>query len=126
MINNNKSFIIGEIGINHNGDLRLAKKIILEAKNSGFNIVKFQKRNPDISTPNSKKDIMRNTPWGTISYLAYKKKIEFGEKQFQEISKYCKKIGIEWLGWCGPPTWWNGTVAQPFGVHTMCLGDLWA
>ncbi len=74
MINNNKSFIIGEIGINHNGDLRLAKKIILEAKNSGFNIVKFQKRNPDISTPNSKKDIMRNTPWGTISYLAYKKK----------------------------------------------------
>lgn len=97
MINNNKSFIIGEIGINHNGDLRLAKKIILEAKNSGFNIVKFQKRNPDISTPKSKKDIMRNTPWGTISYLAYKKKIEFGEKEFQEISKYCKKIGIEWF-----------------------------
>jgi N-acetylneuraminate synthase len=92
-----KALIIGEIGINHNGSLTLAKKIILLAKESGFDYVKFQKRNPDISTPINKKNVLRDTPWGRISYLDYKKKIEFNEKQYKELNKYCKKINIKWF-----------------------------
>ena len=92
-----KIYLIGEIGINHNGSVKIAKKIISEAKKRGFNAVKFQKRNPDVSTPNKKKYEIRNTPWGNLTYLDYKKKIEFGEKEFDEIDKYCKKINIDWF-----------------------------
>ena len=92
-----KIYIIGEIGINHNGSIKIAKKIISEAKKRGFDAVKFQKRNPDVSTPNEKKYEIRNTPWGNLTYLDYKKKIEFGEKEFNEIEKYCKKINIDWF-----------------------------
>ncbi len=92
-----KIYIIGEIGINHNGSIKIAKKIISEAKKRGFDAVKFQKRNPDISTPNKKKYEIRNTPWGNLTYLDYKKKIEFEEKEFDEIDKYCKKINIDWF-----------------------------
>jgi len=84
-------FLIAEIGINHNGSLKLAKQLIDLAKESGFNAVKFQKRNPDISTPEYQKEKLRQTPWGEISYLEYKKKIEFGKKEFDEIHRYCKK-----------------------------------
>ena len=94
---NIKPFLIGEIGINHNGSLQNAKKLIDLAKNCGFSAVKFQKRNPDISTPENQKDKLRQTPWGEISYLNYKKKIEFGKKEFNEINKYCKKKKIIWF-----------------------------
>ncbi len=93
----NKYYLIGEIGINHNGDIKIAKQIILQAKKFGFDAVKFQKRNPDISTPENKKFEIRNTPWGNISYLDYKKKIEFDRKKYDEIDKYCKKIKIDWF-----------------------------
>ena len=92
-----KAFLIAEIGINHNSSVKLAKKLIDLAKNSGFDAVKFQKRNPDISTPESQKLKIRNTPWGDITYLAYKKKIEFGLKEYKEIDKYCKKLKIIWF-----------------------------
>ena len=71
-----KPFLIAEIGINHNGSIKLAKKLIDLACKYGFDAVKFQKRNPDISTPENQKVLMRDTPWGYISYLEYKKKIE--------------------------------------------------
>ena len=90
-INLLKPFLIAEIGINHNGSLKLAKQLIDLAKESGFNAVKFQKRNPDISTPENQKNKFIQTPWGEISYLDYKKKIEFGKKEFDEINRYCKK-----------------------------------
>lgn len=90
-------FLIAEIGINHNGSLKLAKKMIDIAKKNNFSAVKFQKRNPDISTPEKQKEVLRNTPWGTITYLQYKKKIEFGLKDFNEINRYCKKLNIEWF-----------------------------
>lgn len=93
-------FLIAEIGINHNGSLKLAKKMIDIAKKNNFSAVKFQKRNPDISTPEKQKEVLRNTPWGTITYLQYKKKIEFGLKDFNEINRYCKKLNIEWF--CSP------------------------
>ena len=92
-----KPFLIAEIGINHNGSIQLAKKLIDLAKNYGFDAVKFQKRNPDVSTPDYLKDTIRSTPWGEITYLKYKKKIEFGYKEFKEIDKYCKKKKIIWF-----------------------------
>ena len=89
--NYKKPFLIAEIGINHNGSIKLAKKLIDLACKHNFDAVKFQKRNPDVSTPKNQKGLMRDTPWGYISYLEYKKKIEFGIKEFNEIDKYCKK-----------------------------------
>ena len=89
--------IISELGINHNGSVKLAKRIIDLAKKYNFNAVKFQKRNPDVSVPNHLKSKMRESPWGYISYLEYKKKIEFGYKEFQIIDRYCKKKGIYWF-----------------------------
>ena len=89
--------IIAEIGINHNGDIKLAKKLMKLAKDCGCHFVKFQKRTPNITTPDSKKENLRETPWGLITYLEYKKKIEFGLKEFQEIDRYSKKIGIGWF-----------------------------
>ena len=80
-------FLIAEIGINHNGSIKSAKRLIDLAKETGFDAVKFQKRNPDISTPENQKSKIRNTPWGDISYLDYKKKIEFGLKEFKWLSK---------------------------------------
>ena len=69
-----KPFLIGEIGINHNGSIELAKKLIDLAKESGFDAVKFQKRNPNVSTPELQKHKIRQTPWGELTYLQYKKK----------------------------------------------------
>ena len=92
-----KPFLIGEIGINHNGSIDLAKKLIELAVSSGFDAVKFQKRDPDISTPEEQKLKLRQTPWGDMTYLDYKKKIEFGENEFNEIDKFCKKKKIIWF-----------------------------
>jgi len=99
MSHNSKSkpFLIAEIGINHNGSIKLAKKLIDLAKKYNFDAVKFQKRDPDVSTPDVQKNAMRETPWGYISYLEYKKKIEFSYKEFKEIDKYCKKKKIHWF-----------------------------
>tara|TARA_A100001011_G_scaffold398093_1_gene501324 strand:- start:53 stop:931 length:879 start_codon:yes stop_codon:yes gene_type:complete len=100
-INNNDGvYFIGEVGINHNGDLDIAKKIILEAKKAGFSAVKFQKRNPDLSTPEDMKDKLRETPWGEMTYLAYKHRIEFGKKEYDEIAKYCLELEIDWFASC--------------------------
>jgi N-acetylneuraminate synthase len=92
-----KKFLIAEIGINHNGSIALAKKLIKKSKEAGFDAVKFQKRTPEICVPNNKKNIIRETPWGVMTYLDYKKKIEFGKKEYDEINKFCKKIKIEWF-----------------------------
>ena len=89
--------LIAEIGINHNGDIKIAKKLIEKAKLAGFDAVKFQKRTPDICIPENKKNEPRNTPWGLITYLEYKKKIEFNSKEYNEINKFCKKIKIDWF-----------------------------
>jgi len=91
-----KVYIIAEIGINHNGDLDTAKKLINIASAAGCDIVKFQKRNPDICVPEHQKSIKRVTPWGKISYIDYKHKLEFGRKEYDEIDMYCYKQGIKW------------------------------
>ena len=86
IINENSfPYIIAEIGINHNGDLQIAKKLIDAANACLWNCVKFQKREPDIAVPEEQKNRMRDTPWGRITYLEYKKKIEFGKPHEDEL-----------------------------------------
>ena len=76
-----KPYLIAEIGINHNGDLNVAKKLIDAAHACSWDCVKFQKRNPDISVPEHQKNEPKDTPWGKMTYLEYKKKIEFEKKE---------------------------------------------
>lgn len=91
-----KVYIIAEIGLNHNGDLSIAKKLIDVACVAGCDAVKFQKRNPDICVPEHQKNILKDTPWGKITYLEYKYKMEFHKKEYDEIDKYCKEKSIQW------------------------------
>ena len=91
-----KTYIIAEIGINHNGDMKVAKKLIDIAAVAGCDAVKFQKRNPDVCVPEHQKDVMRDTPWGEMTYLEYKYKVEFGKEEYDEIDSYCKTQGIKW------------------------------
>jgi N-acetylneuraminate synthase len=94
---NNEVFVIAEIGINHNGDIELAKKLIDVAVEAGCDAVKFQKRNPDKCVPEHQKKIMKETPWGMMTYLDYKKKIEFEKKEYDVIDAYCKSKKILWF-----------------------------
>jgi len=89
-------FITAEIGINHNGDLNIAKKLIDVASFAGCDAVKFQKRNPKVCVPPDQANTMRETPWGTMTYLEYRYRLEFGEEAYDEIDRYCAEKGIEW------------------------------
>jgi N-acetylneuraminate synthase len=91
-----KTYIIAEIGINHNGSMDNAKKLIDLASVAGCDAVKFQKRNPDVCVPEHQKKKIRETPWGTMTYIDYKHKVEFEKKEYDEINKYCKAKNIEW------------------------------
>ena len=91
-----KTYIIAEIGINHNGSMENAKKLIDIAAVAGCDAVKFQKRNPDVCVPEHQKGVMRDTPWGRMTYLDYKYRVEFGKEEYDEIDAYCKARGIEW------------------------------
>ena len=94
------TFITGEIGINHNGDLSIAKRLIDVAVMAGCDAVKFQKRSPDQAVPPEYKNIQRDTPWGIISYLEYRHKVELDYEQYQEIDHYCREKGILWYASC--------------------------
>lgn len=91
------AYIIGEIGINHNGDIDVAKKLMEVAKNAGADAVKFQKRTPELCVPEHQRNQMRDTPWGYITYLDYRYKVEFGEEAYTEIDRFAKEIGIDWF-----------------------------
>ena len=99
-ITKKRAFFIAEIGINHNGDVKNALKLIESSKLAGCDAVKFQKRTPKIATPKTSWNIMRDTPWGKMKYIDYKKKIEFGKKEYDIINKFCNKIGILWTASC--------------------------
>lgn len=90
-------YVVAEIGINHNGDLEIAKRMIRLAYSAGVNAVKFQKRTPEICVPLEEQSKMRDTPWGYMSYLDYKKRIEFGKEEYMEIDALCKDLGIDWF-----------------------------
>lgn len=97
LVNNTSlPYLIAEIGINHNGDLSIAKRLLDASFATGWNCAKFQKREPEIAVPEAQKNVMRETPWGTMTYLEYKKKIEFGKEEYDYIDKYCKEKPIAW------------------------------
>lgn len=91
----NRTKVIAEIGINHNGDVELAKRLIDASIVAGCDYVKFQKRTPDLCVPEAQKDKMRSTPWGEMKYIDYKKKIEFEKEQYDELYAYISNKPIE-------------------------------
>jgi N-acetylneuraminate synthase len=91
------AYVIAEIGLNHNGDVELAKKLIDVAADAGADAVKFQKRTPEIATPEHMRDVTRETPWGTMTYLEYRRRVEFDRDQYIEISDHALLRGLEWF-----------------------------
>lgn len=91
-----KPYMIAEVGINHNGDMQIAKKLIDASFACSWDCVKFQKRNPDVCVPENQKSVKRNTPWGEMTYLEYKYRVEFSKKQYDYIDTYCKEKPIDW------------------------------
>lgn len=93
---NSSPYMIAEIGINHNGDIQIAKKLIDAANATGWDNVKFQKRTPELAVPEAQKTVPRETPWGTMTYLEYKYRVEFEKEQYDIIDAYCKDKGMTW------------------------------
>ncbi|MFD7919186.1 N-acetylneuraminate synthase family protein [Streptomyces sp. NPDC059740] len=90
-------YVTGEIGINHNGELDNAFALIDAAAEAGCDAVKFQKRTPEVCTPRDQWEIERDTPWGRMTYIDYRHRVEFDEDGYQAISEHCKKRGIDWF-----------------------------
>ena len=95
-MNINKPYLIAEIGINHNGDINIAKKLINNAKQCGFDSVKFHKRTIEIVYDKKTLDSPRESPWGKTT-RDQKVGLEFEKKEYDEINKFCKEIGIDWF-----------------------------
>ncbi len=93
-------YIIAEIGINHNGSLKKAMKLVKSARNAGCDCVKFQKRTPELCVPKDQWNIERDTPWGRMSYIEYRHKVELSVSDYEQIDEYCRKKGIDWTASC--------------------------
>ena len=109
-------YIVGEIGINHNGDVDVVKKLIDVAADTGLNAVKFQKRTPELCVPRDQWDIERDTPWGVMKYIDYRYKVEFNEAEYKEISDYCASKGVDWFA----SPWDEEAVNFLEGFDTLC------
>jgi len=94
--NLDKPYFIGEIGINHNGDIEICKKLIDAVNACNCDAVKFQKRNPDVCVPEHQKSVIRDTPWGKMTYLKYKYKVEFEKPEYDKINLYSKEKPLDW------------------------------
>ncbi len=90
-------YVIAEIGLNHNGDVELAKRLVDVAADAGAQAVKFQKRTPGISTPEHMREVRRETPWGEMSYLEYRYRVEFDREQYIEIGDHATMRGLDWF-----------------------------
>jgi N-acetylneuraminate synthase len=90
-------YITGEIGINHNGELSNAFALIDQAAAAGCDAVKFQKRTPEICTPRDQWEIERDTPWGRMTYIDYRHRVEFGVEEYAAIDDYARQRGIAWF-----------------------------
>jgi N-acetylneuraminate synthase len=93
-------YLIAEIGINHNGSLEIAKQLIRGAAQAGCDCVKFQKRTPELCVPPEQRAVERETPWGRLTYLDYRRRVEFGTAEYDEIDRYCREQGIAWTASC--------------------------
>jgi N-acetylneuraminate synthase len=93
-------YIIAEIGINHNGSLDLAKMLIKGAKDAGADAVKFQKRTPELCVPQDQWNLERDTPWGRMSYIDYRRRVEFTAEDYADIDRYCQELDIDWTASC--------------------------
>ncbi|QDZ14941.1 N-acetylneuraminate synthase family protein [Humibacter ginsenosidimutans] len=93
----NPVYVIGEIGLNHNGDVEIAKRLIDVAADAGAQAVKFQKRTPAISTPEHMKNTPRQTPWGEMTYLEYRYRVEFDRDQYVELGDHATMRGLDWF-----------------------------
>ena len=91
------AYIIAEIGINHNGDLQNALRLVDAAAHAGADAVKLQKRTPELCVPPDQRQQMRDTPWGYISYLDYRHRVEFDEAAYRTIDAHCREKGIQWF-----------------------------
>jgi N-acetylneuraminate synthase len=91
------AYLIAEIGLNHNGDVEIAKRLVDVAADAGAQAVKFQKRTPAISTPEHMRDVPRETPWGTMTYLEYRYRVEFDREQYIEIGDHATVRGLDWF-----------------------------
>jgi N-acetylneuraminate synthase len=111
------TYVIAEIGINHNGSLDIAKRLIAVAKAIGCDAVKFQKRNPEKCVPADQRDQMRETPWGYISYMEYRHRVELGEDDFRQIDQYCREHNIAWFVSC----WDTDSVDFIRAFRTPCI-----
>jgi N-acetylneuraminate synthase len=94
------AYLVAEIGVNHNGELELAKRLIDAAIAAGCDAVKFQKRTPELAVPPEQRDVLRETPWGVITYMEYRHQVEFGQSEYEAIDSYCAMKGIEWFASC--------------------------
>lgn len=93
-------YVIAEIGINHNGDLEMAKRMVDGAVRAGCDAVKFQKRTPELCVPKDQWHVERDTPWGRMTYLDYRYKVEFGLPEYADIDRHCRAAGIDWFASC--------------------------
>ncbi len=93
-------YVIAEIGINHNGSLDVARKLIEGAAQAGCDAVKFQKRTPELCVPMDQRNIERDTPWGRMTYMDYRYRVEFGFDDYSQIDELCRKNGIAWFASC--------------------------
>jgi N-acetylneuraminate synthase len=91
-----KPYLISDVGGNHNSDLQIAKKLIDATFACGWDCVKFQKRNPNICIPEDQKNVMKDTPWGRLTYLEYRLMLEFGKEEYDYIDIYCKSKPLAW------------------------------
>jgi len=107
------AYIVAEIGVNHNGSIDTAKDLIRQARHAGVDAVKFQKRTPELCVPKEQWNIMRETPWGYISYIDYRHKMEFQQEEYAEIERFCQEQGISWFAsvWDEPSI----EFLEPFG-----------
>ncbi len=119
-------FIIAEIGINHNGSLELAKRLIDGAVLAGCTAVKFQKRTPELCTPKDQQGLERDTPWGRITYLEYRRRIEFGMAEYRGIDRHCRDRNLLWAAscWDEPSVDFIAEFNPPFyKIASACLTD---